>query len=856
MPHIDSDAVTRTKRILRGESIELKSVRALVRQLKKEKAFGYARRLLGHVLIEPPAEAALRLQLFQEQALCTYKDPDLPAHDRLDQALRILELADDLHGTKNQETLGLAGAIHKRRWELDGQRVHLERSLGFYRRGYDEEPVRDYGYTGINAAFVLDLLASLEEGAFTEAGLDASRRTVEELRAEAQAIRENLVQDLSPLWDSPDHAFLKTEWWFVATVAEAHFGLRRYDETSMWLKKRSPDTADWEVESTARQLAGLARLQDGGAGSTEGSEAWSVLRGLLGERIEAMRCAFGGKLGLALSGGGFRASLFHIGVLARLAEVGLLHRIEVLSCVSGGSIVGAHLYLEVRNLLEKKPEAQLEVPDYIAIVARMEADFFAGVERNIRTRILAEPLTNLRMIFSGYSRTQRVGELYESEIYRRVNDGKGSAPRYLDELLIVPAGEPETFAPKLHNWRREFKTPILVLNATTLNTGHVWQFTASWMGEPPAAIEEEIDANYRLRRLYYDQAPPRYRHVRLGHAVAASSCVPGLFEPLTLPGLYRNEEGEEITVSLVDGGVHDNQGVASLLEQDCTVILVSDASGQMTTIDTPRHGALPVSLRSNSILMARVRTAQFRELESRRRASLLRARPFVHLKKEMRVEPLDWIDCQDPQDPSVKQVEGLTSYGMPKDLQRLLAGIRTDLDSFTEVEAYTLMLSGYRMMTHELEVVMPQYRPEENYRPTWRFLEIEPVLHAPSSDPLRQKVERVLDVASGRAFKVWRLYPPLRWVSWTLGAAAVAGVGILYTSGGGVTFRFTTREIATWTAVLVVSRVVGVRVLRWIRCRQTLTQVLTGLGMGTLGWSIARLHISTFDRLYKRLGRI
>lgn len=50
------------------------------------------------------------------------------------------------------------------------------------------------------------------------------------------------------------------------------------------------------------------------------------------------------RLGLALSGGGFRASFFHIGVLARLAELDLLRPIEVISTVSGGSIIGA-LYL-------------------------------------------------------------------------------------------------------------------------------------------------------------------------------------------------------------------------------------------------------------------------------------------------------------------------------------------------------------------------------------------------------------------------------------------------------------------------------------------------------------------------------
>ena len=63
-------------------------------------------------------------------------------------------------------------------------------------------------------------------------------------------------------------------------------------------------------------------------------------------------------------------------------------------------------------------------------------------------------------------------------------------------------------------WRRRAKVPILVLNATTLNTGHNWQFTASWMGEPPAGIDREIDGNYRLRRMYYDEAPRRYQRMQ------------------------------------------------------------------------------------------------------------------------------------------------------------------------------------------------------------------------------------------------------------------------------------------------------------------------------------------------------
>ena len=55
------------------------------------------------------------------------------------------------------------------------------------------------------------------------------------------------------------------------------------------------------------------------------------------------------KLGLALSGGGHRAAFFHIGVLAKLAELGLLRPVQVISTVSGGSIIGALYYLHARD---------------------------------------------------------------------------------------------------------------------------------------------------------------------------------------------------------------------------------------------------------------------------------------------------------------------------------------------------------------------------------------------------------------------------------------------------------------------------------------------------------------------------
>jgi len=82
------------------------------------------------------------------------------------------------------------------------------------------------------------------------------------------------------------------------------------------------------------------------------AKAAKVLDAFLDFGSRAGKARSSAKFGLALSGGGFRASLFHIGVLAKLAELDVLRRVEVLSCVSGGSIIGAHYYLQLRETLE------------------------------------------------------------------------------------------------------------------------------------------------------------------------------------------------------------------------------------------------------------------------------------------------------------------------------------------------------------------------------------------------------------------------------------------------------------------------------------------------------------------------
>jgi predicted acylesterase/phospholipase RssA len=807
----------------------------------------------------------LRRTVYHQLALCTYKDPDLQADERLDRALDILrESCEDLNLTTDQETLGITGAIYKRKWELDNQTQQLERSLNYYLRGYEQGPSKDQGYTGINAAFVLDLLAHQEE---EEAG---KARAVSEVaaqrRAQAKQIREEIIKQVAPL---AEQTWLQGQWWFYTTIAEAYFGLGDYDNAIAWLRegkedaeKRQTGVAAWEYESTARQLAALARLQ--GTASDQSSEAITALRQFFGEH--EIQSAYVGKIGVGLSGGGFRASLFHIGVLARLAELDVLRRVEVLSCVSGGSVIGAHYYLEVRKLLQSKPDEDITRQDYIDIVARVRKDFLAGVQKNIRMRVAANPFQTIKMIFtSRYSRTMRVGDLYESEMYWRVKDGGEDKARWINGLFICPMGQngklEEYFNLKADNWRRQAKVPNLVLNTAALNTGHTWQFTASWMGEPPAGIDDEIDANDRLRRLYYDaeDTPESYRQVRLGHAVAASSCVPGLFEALPFADLY-----PERIVRLVDGGVCDNQGIGSLLEQDCNVILISDGSGQMVSQNEPSNGLLGVPLRSNSILQARVREAEYHELSARRRGGLLRGFMFVHLKDDLNVDPIDWIGCLDPFDASddsrpAYERGPLTGYGIAKDIQRLLAGVRTDLDSFCDLEAFALMTSGYRMTEHAFkftDCVEGFPEPEEQF--DWDFLAVEQGMKG--SNAKYEYLKKQLGVSHMLAFKIWQLSTPLRLTSWALGLGAILfAVWSCFHWASQVLVKTITLWdigvfIATAAATSVLTYVIGKKLMRIVHLRETLIRVGLAVVVALLGWLVAGIHLTLFDKMFLRRG--
>ncbi|HET6980294.1 MAG TPA: tetratricopeptide repeat-containing protein [Pyrinomonadaceae bacterium] len=896
VPTRKSANIEKAKIILRGGQADPQTILALAKTLKEENRFTYARRLLLRASKhkDTTSNKSLRLKIYQQLALCTYKDEDLPADERLDRALEILQEIADFDETKDQETLGLIAAVYKRKWEVDDQRQNLERSLQFYMRGYEQGCEGDQGYNGINAAFILDRLAYLEEGEAGKAGresLIAAGR-----RKRAREIREDIVKRVGAMVTDPTHKWVTTKWWYYATMAEACFGLQCYDDAVEWIRKghaAADKVYEWELETLARQLASLARLQ-----SPENLQPARAALLKAFNNVEAVtRTAFAGKVGLALSGGGFRASLYHLGVLAQLAELDVLRNVEVLSCVSGGAIVGAYYYLKVRHLLQTKTDAEITRQHYIDIVREMIDEFVAGVQKNIRTRVAVNPLKNFRMLATpNYSRTVRAAELYEQYLYALVQDDHElKKDRYLNDLTIAPlvqnGAETErdtSFSPKYQNWRRSAKVPILVLNAATLNTGHTWQFTASWMGEAPAGIDTDIDGNDRLRRMYYNEAPEGHQRIRLGQAVGASAAVPGVFEPLTMDNLFPDR-----IVRLADGGVCDNQGVGTLLEQDCKVVLVSDASGQMESQAASSRQIFGVLLRTNDIFQARIREAEYQDLKGRRRSNLLRGFMFVHLKGDLDVDPVDWIDCLDPYDPfeDVRPLwrhDRYTRYGIAKDVQKLLSAIRTDLDSFSEAEAYALMTSGFRMTEFQFKqgnCVEEFFLPAENEK--WKFLEIEEFMRG--SGKGNQYLKTLLGAGNSLAFKVWQIDPVLKnigrvvlalialalawlifkWWNTPLPTDALADyLQMRANSLRNITFKRLADYVVAIASTTVIFMILGkvlttlfgtfvsenaIRLIRW---RDNVRKVAIAIFISTVGWVLACTHLYIFDKRFLALSTL
>ncbi|MBU4642784.1 TRAFs-binding domain-containing protein [Bacillus toyonensis] len=179
--------------------------------------------------------------IIQKLALSTYKSK-FPNHiDALNEALVILSSL-NLDFSTDPETLGLAGAIHKRLWEETQKTEYLSKAISFYEKGYYIK--NDY-YNGINLAFLLNIRGDIQEDN-NEAVADYTI---------ANRIRHQVINICNTLYQSDNFKDRSDQYWIIATLEEAYLGLEnkeKYAEMKELAELLS--TQNWERNTTENQI--------------------------------------------------------------------------------------------------------------------------------------------------------------------------------------------------------------------------------------------------------------------------------------------------------------------------------------------------------------------------------------------------------------------------------------------------------------------------------------------------------------------------------------------------------------------------------------------------------------------------
>lgn len=268
-------------------------------------------------------------------------------------------------------------------------------------------------------------------------------------------------------------------------------------------------------------------------------------------------------IALCLSGGGYRAMLFHLGALWRLNEIGYLKRIARISSVSGGSIVAAVLGMNWDKLDFGANSVAKEFVSQVVVPVRKLAS------KTIDVKVI------LCGLFNPGSISKKLAKVYKKHIY-------GNAT--LQHLPKDP--------------------PRFVFNASNVQSGALWRFMKPYM------------CDWKVGKIDKPRIP-------LAMAVAASSAFPPVLSPLILKfkdSSYVLNSGDGLQkepftsrVLLTDGGVYDNLGLETAWKRYKT-ILVSDGGGRIEPEPRPKINWISHMYRIFQIVDNQVRSLRKRQV--------------------------------------------------------------------------------------------------------------------------------------------------------------------------------------------------------------------------------------------------
>jgi predicted acylesterase/phospholipase RssA len=418
------------------------------------------------------------------------------------------------------------------------------------------------------------------------------------------------------------------------------------------------------------------------------------------------------RIGLALSGGGFRATLYHLGLVRFLRDAGFLQHVTHITSVSGGSITAAHLALNwdlYTGSAKEFDQAAAKLLEFTRLDVRNRI-----VRRFPLGLLLRGPRRLLGLSNRQLTRTGLLEKQYQQHLF---------GDKSLFEL-------PER--PQLH------------ILATNLSEGCLCSFNRDGLWKMQAT-----EGRSQIEKI-------RVGLMTVAMAVTASSAFPGFFPPLELTGPDVGARGGEFgRQAYTDGGVFDSLGVrmfrwlTPLLTEDKALdgVLVSDVGNRILVSTSQPGGLISTALRSSDILMDRVWQLENENFQDTFGFVFARITDIVGQHED--------------------------AAALHPEVQRQVADIRTDLDEFSPLETSCLIRQGYcigrkacRSRADLFGSELPTNPPWDPVPPASLPLHVSPhSRHDGSSQEMNPntKVARQLQASSSR--RIWSTLLSLR--DWT-----------------------------------------------------------------------------------------
>jgi NTE family protein len=252
-------------------------------------------------------------------------------------------------------------------------------------------------------------------------------------------------------------------------------------------------------------------------------------------------------LGLALSGGGSRAIAFHLGCLRALHDLGILSKVKVISTVSGGSVIGGLYAITDATFVDFEHQVRVLLGRGLAWPAVRAAILTIEGPKALFCFLLTG-LINLGfqavawlLWLIGFVAPRK----YRSKF--RIESWHPPVRRFASRTTILRRAIHDELFKGVQLRDLKHHKPFLIINAAELRTGSAFYFSANDSG------------SWRLGRL-------AHTNISLAYAVTASAAFPMFLPALdeVLPFNRRDGSRRVERVSLTDGGVYDNLGLAPL----------------------------------------------------------------------------------------------------------------------------------------------------------------------------------------------------------------------------------------------------------------------------------------------------